>query len=188
MKCASFSSKLAIVGLSALFLIGQVNAASINLYQDPKAGSAVVGQIDPAKGIMPIFTPKGSDWVKVADPSNGNVGWIQQKDLNLPTGTSMSIQQKTVDKNGQENNLYMQMGKPPVNTNSPEYKAQVQEMQKFQNNMQKNMKMQIQEFVHGLDNLYQQQMKYLQQNGLYTPAPGAANPANTAPASATPTP
>ena len=187
MNRSSLLSKLAIVGLSALFLVGQVSAASINLYQDPKADAAVVGQIDPANGIMPIFTPKGSDWVKVADPSNGNVGWIQQKDLNLPSGTSMSIQQKTIDKNGQENNLYMQMGKP-VNPNSPEYKSQLQEMQKFQNNMQKNMKIQIQEFVHGLDNLYQQQMKYLQQNGLYTPAPGAANPANAAPASATPTP
>lgn len=187
MKPTSFTRNLSIIALSALFMAGQVNAATINLYQDPKTNAPVVGQIDPAKGIMPIFTPQGSTWVKVADPSNGNVGWIQQKDLNLPSGTSMSIQQKTVDANGKESNLLMQMGKP-LNPNSPEFKAHMKEMQQLQNNVQKNMKIQVQEFVHGLDNLYQQQMKFLQQNGFYNPAPGAANPTNVAPGSATPTP
>lgn len=57
-------------------------AKSLNLYDQPKADGKVIGSIDSDAGVIPIFTPKdNSDWIKVADPRNGNVGWVKQADL-----------------------------------------------------------------------------------------------------------
>lgn len=53
----------------------------INLYDKPEINAKIVGTIDPAKGITVIFTPKNGAYMKVADPSNGNVGWIKHDDI-----------------------------------------------------------------------------------------------------------
>lgn len=56
-------------------------AVTLNLYDQPKTDAKVVGKIDTESGFVPIFTPKPGDWMKVGDPKNGNVGWIQTKQL-----------------------------------------------------------------------------------------------------------
>lgn len=55
-------------------------AKSISLYDQPKEGKPI-GTLDSEVGVISIFTPKGSSWVKVADPRNGNVGWVKSADL-----------------------------------------------------------------------------------------------------------
>lgn len=69
----------------ALFMLGassSIIAKPINLYDQPKADGKVIGTIDSSAGIITIFTPKDTGWVKVADPRNGNVGWIKSTELN----------------------------------------------------------------------------------------------------------
>lgn len=56
-------------------------AKSITLYEQPKTDAKVVGTVESNAGIMTIFTPKDGDWVKVADPRNGNVGWVKASEL-----------------------------------------------------------------------------------------------------------
>jgi SH3-like domain-containing protein len=72
--------------ISALFITALLAASvsfakNINLYEQPKTDAKVVATIDPAQGIVPIYTPDKSEWVKIGDPRNGNVGWVKSSDL-----------------------------------------------------------------------------------------------------------
>jgi len=82
-----------------VFFSSIVLATTITLYEQPKVDAKAVGTVDSNNGIILIFTPKDSQWIKVADPKNGNVGWIKQSDL--ATGTknnnaSVSVTQRFV--------------------------------------------------------------------------------------------
>lgn len=66
---------------SSVFSLTSV-AKTINLYEAPKDNNnKVIGTADSEAGIIPIFTPQGSSWIKIADPRNGNVGWAKSSDL-----------------------------------------------------------------------------------------------------------
>lgn len=67
--------------LTILFASATVFAKTINLYSEPKVGSTVTGNVDTNSGITIIYTPKDSEWTKVGNPANGNVGWIKSSDL-----------------------------------------------------------------------------------------------------------
>ena len=70
-----------IKGLTAIGLasvVGSVWAASVPLYQAPDAKSAVTAQVQAGQRLIPIYrSHQHSNWVKVANPSNGKVGWLQ---------------------------------------------------------------------------------------------------------------
>ncbi len=66
----------------------------IVLYEQPDAKSKTIGIIAPGNALIPIFSQ--NNWLKVADPSNGNVGWIpnaalQQKNLPVVRTFSQTI-------------------------------------------------------------------------------------------------
>lgn len=71
------------IGFAFIFLAVApiVIAKTINLYEQPKADSKVVGNIDSSAGIVSIFTTSDGNWIKVGDPRNGNTGWIKSTDL-----------------------------------------------------------------------------------------------------------
>lgn len=71
-----FFAAVLLMGVSSMSM-----AKSIKLYEQPKADAKVVGTVESNAGIMTIFTPKEGGWVKVADPRNGNVGWVQSSEL-----------------------------------------------------------------------------------------------------------
>jgi hypothetical protein len=81
-----------IISLSLLSL--SAFAANLPMYDQPQNNAKVTGTIDTSKGIMPIYTPQG-DWVKIADPRNGNVGWVKKSDLTKATGTTFTVQYGT---------------------------------------------------------------------------------------------
>ncbi len=145
--------------LTLMLGVNLAYAETVTLYQEPKADSKTVATVDLAKGIVPIYTPDGSDWIKVADPSNGNVGWIKQSDFKNANSASIKIK---------NNGVNLQVGKP-INMNDPKVKANLEEIRKLQENVQRNMKTQIQDMVNGMNNLYQKQMKLLEDSGYYVP-------------------
>jgi hypothetical protein len=51
----------------------------IQLFAQPNAQSQVIATIPQGQPIIPIYTEK--DWSKIADPSNGNVGWVNNETL-----------------------------------------------------------------------------------------------------------
>lgn len=56
-------------------------ARPVNLYEQPNANSKLVETVDSNDGIITIYTPKEGEWIKVANPRNGNVGWIKSSDF-----------------------------------------------------------------------------------------------------------
>lgn len=72
---------LSLTTLLGVSLTGTAFAKTINLYQEPQTTSKIVGTVDTASGVVSIYSPKKSDWVKVGDPKNGMVGWVKKTDL-----------------------------------------------------------------------------------------------------------
>lgn len=153
-------------------------ADTVNLHQEPKADSPTTASIDLAKGVVPIYTPANSEWIKVADPSNGNVGWIKQSDFKNANSASIKVSQEVVGADGKvkSSGYQIQVGNP----------ADTNKMRQLQENVQRNMQMQIQDMVNGMNNLYQKQMKLLEDSGYYVPPTNTKAPVTSAtPAPAT---
>jgi hypothetical protein len=67
--------------IAMLFTSAAGFAKNINLYAEPKTNSKVTGTANPEAGITIVYTPPSGDWIKVANPNNGDVGWVKSSDL-----------------------------------------------------------------------------------------------------------
>lgn len=65
-------------------------ASPLSLYQNPDAKSNVIATVKEGQAVVPIYT-KGS-WVKIGDPTNGNVGWVSKEMLQKSGYPQMSVQ------------------------------------------------------------------------------------------------
>lgn len=68
--------------LIMLFSSMTVFAQNLNMHDSPDEHSKINSKIDPRYGMMVIYQPEKSDWVKIANPNNGDVGWIKNAELN----------------------------------------------------------------------------------------------------------
>jgi hypothetical protein len=121
-------------------------AKNLNLYDLPKDGSKVVGTIDSATGIIPIFSPKDVNWVKVADPKNGNVGWIKSTDLNSANGSNFSFKVITTG-SGPNSYQVVQFGSPQPFT-SEQAKTIMKNMEVRQQQLQKDIQKMMQNMLN----------------------------------------
>lgn len=149
---------------SLFFACAAAHADILSLRQEPNATSPVIATVDTAKGIMPIYSPKGSDWIKIADPSNGNVGWIKQSELSQANTASVMMKQETISSDGKSTGYTVQVGKP-MDANTPKAQSNINDLQ----HMQENVKRNVQDMVKSMDQLYQKQMQLLKDNGYYVP-------------------
>jgi hypothetical protein len=118
------------------------SAKILTLYDQPKADAKTVGTIDSEVGIIPIFTPKDSSWIKVADPKNGNVGWIKSSDLTTDKSGGFSFSQKITSTGNAPQSYIIQFGSPKMLTpeQSQEFMKRIQEQtQAIQKQTQKIM-------------------------------------------------
>lgn len=121
-------SKWLLCGFSLFLLSMNVNAAAVNIkakppaapaeqitiYAEPNQTSAVVEKMSSNSAIITIFQPKNSDWIKVANPQNGNTGWVKSKDLSQASFNVQMIQGES----GPEHYQVIQYGNIPVNSQS----------------------------------------------------------------------
>ncbi len=158
--------------LAACLLTTSVYAKSINLLADPNDNAKVTGTIDLSAGIIPIFTPKDGVWVKVADPRNGNTGWVKSSDLKDANGNIMKFQQSvSEDKNGNKTqSVEMSYGNAQL---TPE---QQKAMQQTTTERQQAAVKQMQQNMEQMKKIYQQQMQLMQQ--AMPPVPGVTAPVN----------
>lgn len=72
-----------LLGLTILLIISHpTHAKTLELRKSPNNQAKVVAKLESGEKLIPIFVPhKRSDWIKVADKSNGNVGWVKLKEL-----------------------------------------------------------------------------------------------------------
>lgn len=71
----------------------------ITLYESPDQTSASVGQVKPSLGLIPIFAE--GNWIKVANPENGDVGWVNAETLKTK---GLKIQQTKLRSFSTQNN------------------------------------------------------------------------------------
>ncbi len=141
-----------ILFLLAILCCSPLFAKTITLYDQPKTDGKVIGTIDSGAGLILIYSPKDNTaWVKVGDPRNGNVGWVQSKDIG--TGSNFSFQVITKD-NGPESYQVIQVGMPKLSQEQTEkmmkdFQARQalyqQQMQKWLQNFQKDMNQMFQD-------------------------------------------
>ena len=118
---------LGLISFSAL-------AATLSLYQNPDSTSNVIGSVKEGQAIIPIFNR--GDWIKVGDPSNGNVGWVT-KDMLQKSG-------------------YPQIAMKVSGSNNPkEVQKVIQEMQKQQAELQTSLSKYMQNNLENMSKLNQ---------------------------------
>lgn len=123
-------------------------AQSITIYDQPGSNAKSVGKIDISTGIIPIFKPAPGDWVKVADPHNGNVGWVKAKDMeNLNEARTYQI---------------IQYGKQNKMTDE-QISAMVKKMRDQEETMQKA----FQNMFNTMNQLFQEEWHRLGQEGVF---------------------
>ncbi|MAZ40429.1 MAG: hypothetical protein CMF49_09960 [Legionellales bacterium] len=82
---------LAVVLITSLLVLStSLFANTLKMYEKPNDKSKLLMELKPGQQLIPIYYPQNSLWIKVADPQNGNVGWVKTNELNgtavLPDG------------------------------------------------------------------------------------------------------
>jgi len=132
MKINTFLTSITAFMLSAAIITYPIisQAKQISLYDQPSQNAKVIGTADLSAGIIPIYTPpNGSEWIKIADPRNGNVGWAKASDIKSTPSTNQIIQVVDKPKTNDE------ISKEYINKIS----AEQQEIQKSLQNMFKDV-------------------------------------------------
>lgn len=148
--------KSLIISFSGLLIGIALNTAAlardISLYDEPKDNAKILGKIDIEAGVVPIFSTKGGEWMKVGDPRNGNVGWIKSSDTQIPgQPNAISFTQKVINDSKGDQHTYqlMQYGKP-AQQQSDEL---IQKMEKQQRAIRDSMQKAFQDVILQLDNV-----------------------------------
>lgn len=61
-----------------------VFADTLNIHEKPESSSKIIASMKSGEQLMPIFYAEKKDWVKVANPQNGDVGWAKVSELKGP--------------------------------------------------------------------------------------------------------
>ena len=97
-------SLLTVFAFASLIIAALAHAKSLTLYSKPEAASATVATVESGDRLIPIYSPEKSDWIKVADPSNGNVGWLKRQDLGLNQQQPKLYQKRIEKESGDKKN------------------------------------------------------------------------------------
>lgn len=156
--------------LAASLLATSVYAKTINLLADPNDSAKVTGTIDLSAGIIPIFTPKDGVWVKVADPRNGNTGWVKSSDLKDANGNIMKFQQSVSENKDGSKTQSVEMSYGNAQLTPEQQKA----AQQSATQQQQQAIRQMQQNLEQAKKLYQQQIELMQK--VMPPVPGLTPP------------
>lgn len=124
-------------------------AKNLNLYDQPKSDAKVIGTINAETGIVPIFTSTDKVWLKVGDPTNGNVGWVKASDLSGQTNNVMFTQQIT--NNGQGPQTYTIQFGMPKQFSTAEVQKLLKQWQLQQTMIEKNLQKMINDMYKNTD-------------------------------------
>ena len=151
------SKKLMAVALASaiLFSISIANAKPVNLYDGTKSDAKVIGTIESTSPVIPIFTTKEGDWMKIGDPKDGNVGWAKVNELESnskeQSASGFSFSQHTVNTpTGPKTYNTIQFGMP----DAVQTKAMIKNIQLHQGEVQKSIQKLMKDFYMDMNSLY----------------------------------
>lgn len=154
----SFFTKFSF-SLFVLFLASNLAAKEITLYEQANDSSPATGKVDLSIGVIPIFTPKDSTWMKVADPRNGNVGWVKTNEIyegGVPASVTFT-QKITSDGKGQPHSYQIIEFGNQKNLNSQQVHDMMQKLQMQQQMMQRSMQKAVQDMIKSMNDLYHEE-------------------------------
>ncbi|VVC76966.1 hypothetical protein AQUSIP_22930 [Aquicella siphonis] len=158
----------------------------VNLYDQPASSAKLIGSADMSTGIIPIMTSSNGEWIKAADPRNGNVGWVKVIDIKNAKGTtnSFTLKQDMLSSGAQPKNYQIIQNGAPKGLTDEQLKTFMNTMQKEQKNIQNS----FMNIFNGMNDLIQYQMNIWTQQGNSTVNPGAniSVPAQSIPAGSQP--
>lgn len=159
--------KLGLGCLFALCFASIAFAKEIPLYDQPKTDAKAIGTVDLSAGVIPIYTPKDNTaWVKIADPRNGNVGWVKSSDMSGAGGPTFTFTQRVYD-NGKAKgaNTYqvIEYGQPQK-ASGQQLQDWVQQMQTRQRELQQELQYSIQQMLQQINTLSQHTLDFTNQN------------------------
>lgn len=147
---------------------------SINLYSQPSSTAAVTGTADLSTGIIPILSSSDGQWLKAADPRNGNVGWVNVTDIKNAKGTTntFTLQQDMLSTGSKPVNYQViQSGTPKVLTSD-----QLKTFMNTMHNEQQNLQNSFMNIFNGFNDLLQYQWNtWVQQSNTPTPQTNASS-------------
>jgi len=148
MKSTCYKILSSAVLLSALLSAPLLTQAKeIPLYQEPTDSSVSSNKVDLSLGVIPIFTSKDGNWVKVGDPRNGNVGWIKASELN-GNGTNVIFSNR-ISNDGNAKSYSFQFGTPQKLT--PQQEKALQRIEEQQAATRKAMQKNLQDMMNNLN-------------------------------------
>ena len=153
--------KIKLLLLAVLFSPLISFAQKITLYDQPATNAKIVGNADLSSGIIPIFTPSTGDWTKIADPTNGNVGWVKKSDISHAKGTTNFSQQIITNNPASQSNQTFLFGMPQ-NMNQEQMQAWVKKAQEEQQMMQQK----FQNVMKDMNELFQREWQLFNSNSL----------------------
>jgi uncharacterized protein YraI len=112
-----------------------VFAKNINLYAEPKTDSKVAGTVDTDAAVTIVYTPKSGEWIKVANPTNGDVGWVKSNELGAK-GFNMRV---ITSGDGTHSYSVYQFGGANSQYNQQQLEKEVQQFEQQQSMMQIHM-------------------------------------------------
>jgi len=150
MKSAPYKKLIAYALLSGILSSPMLAMAKdIPLLQEPNAGAASAGTADLSSGVIPIFTSKDGNWVKVGDPRNGNVGWVKAKDLSSGGEESIIFSHRISNSDkGTGSYQVFQFGTPAKLT--PDQQMTLEKLQAQQEASSKAMQKAIQDMTNNM--------------------------------------
>jgi len=158
----------AFIACVSLIISMQVFAKNITLYEQPKAGAKVVGQADLSAGIIPIFSQKNGDWIKIADPRNGNVGWVKAKAISTDGGAVIFSQRILENDHGAQTIQSIQIGNAAKPTK--EQLKQMEEIKKRQQAAQDNIEKSMNNMIKNMNQFFEYQWERIKADSDFFPA------------------
>ncbi len=128
-----------VLGFVTLLLINSVSYA-LNVYEQADDKTKIVFTAKPGEQLIPIFTKE--NWLKVANPQDGEVGWVRLSDLKK--SFKPNDQQNLTDKNEQPKLYRVIEYSGPEKLKPEQLEQMLAQMQKRQEQMNRYMQIMMQ--------------------------------------------
>lgn len=79
-----------LLALALIFVVAGCSADTLNIYEKPDTHSKIIATAKSGDNLIAIFYTDKKDWIKVANPKNGEVGWVKASEIKGPIITQSS--------------------------------------------------------------------------------------------------
>ncbi len=162
----------AVSAFAAITQITTIQDRSIPVYDTPDNKTSPTTTMTKGQKLISVY--EQNDWLKVANPDNGNIGWVKKNDWKAAAKNVISIEQvgngysiTSQNSDGSMNSSYRVIQTSGDKTNSEEMNTFFNDLQKQQQNMQQHFEKIRQDMMKNMEVIDERMKKLWKEN---TPA------------------